>query len=33
MEAMGLSSQFWRGKRVLLTGHTGFKGRDRKSVV
>ncbi|MEK1912957.1 CDP-glucose 4,6-dehydratase [Pseudomonas chlororaphis] len=26
MEAMGLSAQFWRGKRVLLTGHTGFKG-------
>ncbi|PWB33555.1 CDP-glucose 4,6-dehydratase [Pseudomonas sp. SDI] len=26
MEAMGLSERFWRGKRVLLTGHTGFKG-------
>ena len=26
MEAMGLSLAFWRGKRVLLTGHTGFKG-------
>jgi len=26
MEAVGLSSQFWRGKRVLVTGHTGFKG-------
>lgn len=26
MEAVGLSSQFWSGKRVLLTGHTGFKG-------
>jgi CDP-glucose 4,6-dehydratase len=26
METMGLSSEFWRGKRVLLTGHTGFKG-------
>ncbi|MCB2254739.1 CDP-glucose 4,6-dehydratase [Pseudomonas chlororaphis] len=26
MEAVGLSEQFWRGKRVLLTGHTGFKG-------
>ena len=23
---MDLSQQFWRGKRVLLTGHTGFKG-------
>ena len=21
-----ISSSFWRGKRVLLTGHTGFKG-------
>jgi len=26
MEAMGLSPAFWRGKRVLVTGHTGFKG-------
>lgn len=26
MEAMGLSPAFWAGKRVLLTGHTGFKG-------
>ena len=26
MEAMGLSADFWRGKRVLVTGHTGFKG-------
>ena len=26
MEAMGLSAEFWRGKRVLVTGHTGFKG-------
>ncbi|QYN03168.1 CDP-glucose 4,6-dehydratase [Pseudomonas protegens] len=26
MEAMGLSPAFWQGKRVLLTGHTGFKG-------
>lgn len=23
---MGLSNRFWSGKRVLLTGHTGFKG-------
>ncbi len=23
---MGASSQFWRGRRVLVTGHTGFKG-------
>ncbi len=33
MEKMGLNlvlkntnSNFWRGKRVLMTGHTGFKG-------
>ncbi|WP_017902230.1 CDP-glucose 4,6-dehydratase [Pseudomonas asplenii] len=26
MEAVGLSRTFWNGKRVLLTGHTGFKG-------
>lgn len=23
---MGLNRDFWRGRRVLLTGHTGFKG-------
>jgi CDP-glucose 4,6-dehydratase len=26
MESMGLNQQFWRGKRVFITGHTGFKG-------
>ncbi|MFK3906540.1 CDP-glucose 4,6-dehydratase [Pseudomonas monteilii] len=26
MEAMGLNPGFWAGKRVLVTGHTGFKG-------
>jgi len=26
LEAMGLNQAFWTGKRVLLTGHTGFKG-------
>ncbi|MBU0807363.1 MAG: CDP-glucose 4,6-dehydratase [Gammaproteobacteria bacterium] len=26
METVGLRPEFWRGKRVLLTGHTGFKG-------
>ena len=26
MENLGLSVDFWSGKRVLLTGHTGFKG-------
>jgi len=23
---VSISTKFWRGKRVLLTGHTGFKG-------
>jgi CDP-glucose 4,6-dehydratase len=23
---LGLTSEFWRGRRVLVTGHTGFKG-------
>lgn len=26
MSVDGLEKSFWRGKRVLLTGHTGFKG-------
>ena len=26
MNAMGVAPDFWRGKRVFLTGHTGFKG-------
>ena len=26
MEAVGLTPAFWAGKRVLVTGHTGFKG-------
>lgn len=26
MEGMGVRGEFWRGKRVLVTGHTGFKG-------
>ncbi|MCB0337271.1 MAG: CDP-glucose 4,6-dehydratase [Bdellovibrionales bacterium] len=26
MENLGLVSSFWAGKRVFLTGHTGFKG-------
>jgi CDP-glucose 4,6-dehydratase len=26
MENVGLNQAFWRGRRVLLTGHTGFKG-------
>ena len=26
LEGMGVNPQFWAGKRVLLTGHTGFKG-------
>lgn len=26
LEGMGMNPGFWHGKRVLLTGHTGFKG-------
>jgi len=26
LEGLELNSSFWLGKRVLLTGHTGFKG-------
>ena len=26
MEGVGVNPTFWRGKRVFLTGHTGFKG-------
>lgn len=26
MEKLGLDPDFWQGKRVFLTGHTGFKG-------
>jgi CDP-glucose 4,6-dehydratase len=26
MEDLGVNPAFWRGRRVLLTGHTGFKG-------
>lgn len=26
VEGMALNAHFWRGKRVFLTGHTGFKG-------
>jgi CDP-glucose 4,6-dehydratase len=26
LEGLGVNPDFWRGKRVLLTGHTGFKG-------
>ena len=26
MESMVVNSKFWQGKRVFLTGHTGFKG-------
>lgn len=26
VEDMGLTPEFWRGRRVFLTGHTGFKG-------
>lgn len=26
MEDLGIDSEFWHGRRVLVTGHTGFKG-------
>ena len=26
MENLGVTKKFWQGKRVLVTGHTGFKG-------
>lgn len=26
MEGLGMTCDFWKGKRVLITGHTGFKG-------
>ena len=26
MEGMGMNPSFWAGKKVLITGHTGFKG-------
>lgn len=26
MEGLGVTLDFWRGKRVFMTGHTGFKG-------
>jgi len=26
MESMGINHEFWQGKKVLVTGHTGFKG-------
>lgn len=26
LEGMGMTPEFWRGRRVLVTGHTGFKG-------
>lgn len=26
VESMGVNTAFWRGKKVFLTGHTGFKG-------
>ena len=26
LESMGMKTSFWRGRRVFLTGHTGFKG-------
>lgn len=33
MEGLGLIMQFWRDKRVLVTGHTGFKGSWLSEVL
>lgn len=33
LEGLGLSMTFWAGKRVLLTGHTGFKGSWMSEVL
>ena len=33
MESLGLSMTFWEGKRVLVTGHTGFKGSWMSEVL
>ena len=26
LESLAVKQEFWRGRRVLITGHTGFKG-------
>jgi len=26
LESLAVTAEFWRGRRVLVTGHTGFKG-------
>ncbi len=26
MENMAINKNFWKGKKILVTGHTGFKG-------
>lgn len=33
VEDLGLSMAFWNGKRVLVTGHTGFKGNWMSEVL
>lgn len=33
MEGLGLKMKFWEGKRVLVTGHTGFKGSWLSEVL
>ena len=33
MESMGLMKSFYKGKKVLVTGHTGFKGRWLCSIL
>jgi CDP-glucose 4,6-dehydratase len=26
VESLAVTAEFWRGRRVFVTGHTGFKG-------
>lgn len=33
MESMGLMKSFYKGKKVLVTGHTGFKGSWLCSIL
>ncbi len=33
VEGLVMNADFWRGKRVLLTGHTGFKGSWLSSMA
>ena len=33
MEDMGVNTKFWKGKNVLVTGHTGFKGSWLSTIL